>query len=452
MATIINYGSGNGTTQDLSEYAKKTDVSAELAGYVKQETHEYDISKCAKLTDIAEDLVSLTTENASITATLRNGEEYSWTIDNVANAKNADIATKATCDSKGYNIVNSYTRANSIATDITGKDDTITVNYTKNTNGTHSVTSSDIKINNVEHAKTADSTTVAVQDENGYNIAQSYIRTATLVSYMWNEDSSVFFQLRTNTNGSLSDATTELVIDNVAHAKEATKATQDGAGKVIADTYTKKADLATVATTGSYNDLTDKPTFSDDYTLPIASATILGGIKINETDFSVDDNDVFSVVHAATAECDGEGNSITETYAKKVDLATVATTGSYDDLANKPTIPEEYVLPIASTTTLGGIKLADNCWSIDADGTLRAEYANIAGHAYTDGAGQIIEETYAQKSKLAKVATSGSYADLSNTPTIPTKLSELTNDGVFVTEAKVQEMIDAITSADGKEY
>ncbi len=411
MATIINYGSGNGTIQDLSEYAKKTDVSAELAGYVKQETHEYDISKCAKLTDIAEDLVSLTTENASITATLRNGEEYSWTIDNVANAKNADAATKATCDSKGYNIVNSYTRANSIATDITGKDDTITVNYTKNTNGTHSVTSSDIKINNVEHAKTADSTTVAVQDENGYNIAQSYIRTATLVSYMWNEDSSVFFQLRTNTNGSLSDATTELVIDNVAHAKEATKATQDGAGNVIADTYTKKADIATVATTGSYNDLTDKPTFSDDYTLPMASAETLGGVKIDGDELDMyDDGRVYITGEIARRK---RGNQVCMYFNPG------AVTSVSQLYMLSPEAGSVYKILLADEEN--GIKAGDTIlW------TSSTEWVNLSGN---------VDLT--------------AYA---KTTDIPTKLSELTNDGVFVTEAKVQEMIDAITSADGKEY
>lgn len=36
-------------------------------------------------------------------------------------------------------------------------------------------------------------------------------------------------------------------------------------------------------------------------------------------------------------------------------------------------------------------------------------------------------------SSLAKVATSGSYTDLSNKPTIPTKASQLTNDSGYLT-------------------
>ena len=62
-----------------------------------------------------------------------------------------------------------------------------------------------------------------------------------------------------------------------------------------------------------------------------------------------------------------------------------------------------------------------------------------ATKALQDGSGNIITSTYATKaeltdasSALAKVATSGSYADLLDKPTIPTKTSQLTNDSCFV--------------------
>ena len=53
-------------------------------------------------------------------------------------------------------------------------------------------------------------------------------------------------------------------------------------------------------------------------------------------------------------------------------LATVATTGSYTDLLDKPTIPEEYVLPTASTTTLGGVKVDGSTVTITQDGVISA--------------------------------------------------------------------------------
>ena len=65
---------------------------------------------------------------------------------------------------------------------------------------------------------------------------------------------------------------------------------------------TDKPTFSTVATTGSYNDLTDKPTFS-------------------------------------TVATTGSYNDLTD----KPNLSTVATTGSYNDLSDKPTIPSNTV-------------------------------------------------------------------------------------------------------------
>lgn len=73
-------------------------------------------------------------------------------------------------------------------------------------------------------------------------------------------------------------------------------------------------------------------------------------------------------------------------------LATVASTGSYSDLTNKPTIP---------TTT--------------------SELTNNSG--------------FVKSTELSAVAFSDSYNDLIDTPTIPTTTSQLTNDSGFVTRA-----------------
>lgn len=54
-------------------------------------------------------------------------------------------------------------------------------------------------------------------------------------------------------------------------------------GSVDWDGITNKPNFATVATSGSYNDLSDKPDIPPAYTLPIASSTILGGVKSSTT-------------------------------------------------------------------------------------------------------------------------------------------------------------------------
>lgn len=96
-------------------------------------------------------------------------------------------------------------------------------------------------------------------------------------------------------------------------------------GTVEWDDVGNKPNFATVAESGSYNDLTDKPT--------IPEAPDLTG------------------------------------YAKTADLSTVATSGSYEDLTNKPTIPDVYTLPTASTDTLGGVKVDGSTITI-ADGVI----------------------------------------------------------------------------------
>lgn len=121
--------------------------------------------------------------------------------------------------------------------------------------------------------------------------------------------------------------------------------TNDGADGT--STYVEADNLATVATSGSYNDLSNKPT-----------------------------------IPAAQVNSDWNANSGVAEILNKPTLATVATSGSYNDLSNTPTIPAAQV---------------NSDW--DA----------------ASGVAQILN-----KPSLATVATSGSYTDLNNKPTIPT--------------------------------
>lgn len=196
---------------------------------------------------------------------------------------------------------------------------------------------------------------------------------------------------------------------------------------------TGKPTFATVATSGSYNDLTNKPTIPSlsgyateawvnakgyttnigtvttvkvgsssyspsngvvslpaypSYTLPTASSTTLGGVKVG-AGLSIS-NGVLSATGGGVADSVDWDNVVGKpswigsskpsyswseisskptwigsskpSYAwseitSKPTFATVATSGSYNDLRNKPTIPAAYTLPAASTSALGGIKV-----------------------------------------------------------------------------------------------
>lgn len=103
------------------------------------------------------------------------------------------------------------------------------------------------------------------------------------------------------------------------------------------------------------------------YTLPVATATVLGGVK--------------------------QGTNI-----------TIGADGTISGAA-------PYTLPVATSSTLGGVKQGSNT-TIAADGTI-----SISGLATVATSGSYND--LSNKPALAAVATSGSYTDLTNKPAIP---------------------------------
>ena len=129
--------------------------------------------------------------------------------------------------------------------------------------------------------------------------------------------------------------------------------------------------------------------------IPIASSDVLGAIKVG-SNLSITADGVLSAdaqqvtLYPATGQnIDGAmtQKATTDALALKADsssLATVATSGSYTDLSNKP------IIPMVPTQT--------------------SAFANDG----SDGT-----SVYVEADELAAVATSGNYNDLANKPTIP---------------------------------
>lgn len=101
------------------------------------------------------------------------------------------------------------------------------------------------------------------------------------------------------------------------------------------------------------------------YTLPTASSSTLGGVKVG-SGLTINTSGVLSA--------DVTASTLTE-YAKITDLSAVAKTGSYNDLTNKPTIPAAYMLPNATSSTLGGVKVGSNI-SV-SNGTISIAKSNV---------------------------------------------------------------------------
>jgi hypothetical protein len=115
---------------------------------------------------------------------------------------------------------------------------------------------------------------------------------------------------------------------------------------------------------GSYSDLANKPTlFSGSY------VDLTNKPTIPSTTSQLSNNSGFITVSSLVW-----GN-----ITGKPAFATVATSGSYVDLTNKPTIPSAYILPTASTTILGGVKVDGSSVTIDVNGVISATGAPGGG-------------------------------------------------------------------------
>ena len=153
-------------------------------------------------------------------------------------------------------------------------------------------------------------------------------------------------------------------------------------------------------------------------------------------------------------------DKINDELSEKADsssLASVATSGSYADLSNKPTIPtktselqnDSGFITSAQVPTIDDSTVSStSVWSSYKTSSELGKKANSTD-VYTKSEVDNALSAKADSSSLASVATSGSYADLSNKPTIPTKTSELQNDSGFITasQAPMQRVFNGWTTS-----
>ena len=213
--------------------------------------------------------------------------------------------------------------------------------------------------------------------------------------------------------------------------------------------------LADVATSGSYNDLSNKPTiptslpanggnaatvggftvgtnvpadavFTDTvYTLPNATTSTLGGVKVG-TNISVSSGTI-SVANASTSAKGVVQLTNSTSSTSTTTAATPAAVKSAYDLANGKQSP---------ATTLSGYGITDAYTKTEVDSKVAGlvDSAPEALNTLNELAAALGDDPNfattmstaigkkANTADLAKVATSGSYNDLSNKPTIPTSL------------------------------
>ena len=206
-------------------------------------------------------------------------------------------------------------------------------------------------------------------------------------SSMNNVGYQIDFSIMNNTTGdsnSILFTPTETYIGNVKDPENDGDAVNK---KYVDDAVSDKSDFS-----GSYNDLSDKPTIPtqlDELSDDSAHRLVTDNEKSTWNGKQDTINDLETIRSGAASG---------KTAVQFNDLATVATSGSYNDLSNKPTIP-----------------------------TKLSQLSDDSAHRLVS---DTEKTTWNNKSDF-----SGSYNDLSNKPTIPTSTSQLTNNSNFVSDS-----------------
>lgn len=188
------------------------------------------------------------------------------------------------------------------------------------------------------------------------------------------------------------------------------------------DFIKNKPNLAAVATSGDYDDLSNKPTIP---VVPQMKDLVEGmNIHITETAQGIE----ISAVGGTQVQSDWtEQDSSAVDYIKnKPTLATVATSGSYTDLTDRPSIPAAQVQSDwtqSDNTAVDYIKNKPSLATVATSGSytdLTDKPSIPAAQVQSDWSqsDNTAVDYIKNKPSLATVATTGSYSDLSNTPTI----------------------------------
>lgn len=153
----------------------------------------------------------------------------------------------------------------------------------------------------------------------------------------------------------------------------------------------------------NYADLVNKPSINN---VTLSGNKTTGDLGIIEdivqgSNITIDKTDPLNPVISATGQVNSDWNSNSglSQILNKPTLSTVATTGSYNDLSNKPTIPAAQV---------------NSDWNSNSGVSQILNKPTLATVATSGNYSDLNN-----KPTFATVATSGSYNDLSNKPTIP---------------------------------
>lgn len=345
--------------ETLTEYAKTENIPT-LVSQLENDTGylvESSLDNYATKEEIPTLTSQLTNDSnflSSVPEEYITEQELTETLDTTSESINQQINTKAdkATTIAGYGITDAYTKteidealndkANSSSLSIVATSGS----YTDLTNKPNIITSYNElletpQIEGVDLKGNKSLTDLGIQPAGDYltSVPEEYITETELNSKGYAQAADIPTNTSDLTNDSGYISETELSSKGYAQAADiptnVSELTNDSGfiTKEVSNltNYTPTSELSAVATSGSYNDLTNKPTIPQEYTLPTASETTLGGVKIDNETITIQDG----IISATTA--------------------------------------ASYTLPQASTETLGGVKIDGETITINEEGVISSQ-------------------------------------------------------------------------------
>lgn len=399
LETEVNRATGrensinNALTAEITRATNREDtIEADLNAHSASNTNPHNVTKaqvglgnCDNTSDVNKPVSKATQQELdTLTDNLNTEVTRATTKEDLINSALSSEVTRAKAAEKTLtdNLEEEITRATDKETAV----ETSLNTHKTNKSNPHEVTKSQIGLGNCDNTADIDKPiSTAVQSAldskadkattlSGYGITDAYtkeeientyaksINVPTKVSQLENDSGYLTTHQDISGKADLSYVDEELtkkqnVISDLETIREGAQLGST-ALQSVPEEYVTEAELNAKGYLTSYTETdpvysADKPNIalkSEIPTIPtnISSFTNDAGYltEIPEDYLTVEEA---SRVYATNADLAEKANS--------TDLATVATSGSYDDLLNKPTIPAEYELPTASESVLGGVKV-----------------------------------------------------------------------------------------------
>lgn len=226
--------------------------------------------------------------------------------------------------------------------------------------------------------------------------------------------------------GATANATDAQLRDRATHTGSQAISTVTGLQTSL-NSKANTADLSSVATSGSYDDLTDQPTIptalgtlSD---VSTAGATTGQVLKYDGSGWSPAEDDTSS---------GGPGGATNLTSSANTTSVTVLSDTGTDATIAAATISVAGVMTAADKTKLNGIATGATANATDSQLRDRSTHTGSQAISTVTGLQTALDGkqptgNYVESEDLAAVATSGNYSDLTGRPTVPTTLDSLTD-------------------------